>query len=416
MRIAIVGSGISGLTAAYQLNKKHDITLYESEKRLGGHNATKTVRVDSGEYQIDTGFIVFNDWTYPNFIKLLAELKVSSESTEMGFSAFAIDGSFEYAGSNFNTLFSHRSTLFSWQHWRMLLDILRFNKQAVSDWQHKKLGPTMTLGEYLHENNYGQGFKDRYLIPMGAAIWSSSVRDMEDFPVQFFVQFFHNHGLLSVRSRPTWRVITGGSKNYIEPMVKAFRHKISLNDAVWAVIRKEDRVIIKSTSGEKHFDQVVLACHADQALALIDDPSMVEKKILGSIPFRKNKVTLHTDISLLPKNKRTWSSWNYCLNTGNDDLPILTYNMNILQGIKSKEHFCVTLNAKDKIDPNKILGCYTYAHPVFTQAAMHAQAQWRSINGVQRTWYCGSYWFNGFHEDGIKSALRVSQQLGVDGF
>lgn len=414
MKIAIIGSGISGLTAAHLLNKKHDITLYESDGRVGGHTATKTVAVDSGEYCIDTGFIVFNDWTYPNFIQLLENLGVKSQATDMGFSAFYPDGRFEYSGKNLNTLFADRRTLLSPNHWRMLADIVRFNNQAVHDWQQGNLDDSITLGQYLSEHRYGETFKNRYLIPMGSAIWSSSITDMERFPVKFFVTFFHNHGLLRVNNRPTWRVVQGGSQSYIDPLIASFREKIRVSDAVLTVTRTNSGVSLKSESGTRLYDQVVFACHSDQALALLTDPSIVEEKILGAITYRDNDVALHTDTRLLPRKKRTWASWNYCLSDDLNSLPILTYNMNILQGIDSPETFCVTLNANDKIDQNTVLGRYCYAHPAFNQAALSAQAQWQSINGVRRTWYCGAYWFNGFHEDGVKSALRVAAKLGVE--
>jgi uncharacterized protein len=414
MRMAIIGSGISGLTAAYQLNKKYDITLYESDVRLGGHTATKTVKVNSGEYNIDTGFIVFNDWTYPNFIKLMDQLGVASQPTEMGFSAFYPDGRFEYSGTNFNTLFADRRTLFSVNHWRMLLDIVRFNKQAVTDWRDGKLDDSITLGQYLRRNGYSDAFMHRYLIPMGSAIWSSTGDDMALFPAKFFVQFFNNHGLLSVNNRPTWRVINGGSQAYVKPLVASYKDKIRLGDAVVSVVRDSAGVTLTSASGVCTYDQVIFACHSDQALKLLLDATESEKRILGAMSYRENDVTLHTDKRWLPTKKRTWSSWNYCLSEDSSSLPILTYNMNILQGIKSPETFCVTLNANDKIDSAQVMGRYRYAHPVFDQAAIDAQARWSEINGVHRAWFCGAYWRNGFHEDGVSSALRVSSALGVD--
>lgn len=414
MKIAVIGSGISGLTAAYQLNKKYDVTLYESDERLGGHTATKTVVTESGTYQIDTGFIVFNEWTYPNFIRLMQALGVQSQPAEMGFSAFYPDGRFEYSGTNLNTLFADRRTLLSLRHWCMLADITRFNKQAVLDWQQGRLSDTMTLGQYLRDNKYSSGFKDHYLMPMGAAIWSSSTADMQSFPIEFFVRFFHNHGLLSISHRPTWRVIKGGSKNYIAPLTESLKSKIRLRDKVLTVNRSGNGVTVRSQSGVCAYDQVVFACHSDQALALLAEPTMNEQNVLGAIRYRDNEVVLHTDTRLLPTKRRTWSSWNYCLSDRPSQLPILTYNMNILQGLESPETFCVTLNAGDKIDPSKVLGRYTYAHPVFTRAAIGAQAQWLSVNGVHRTWFCGAYWHNGFHEDGVKSALQVAAGLGVE--
>jgi predicted NAD/FAD-binding protein len=413
MKIAIIGSGISGLTAAYLLQQKYSVTLFESDDTIGGHTATKEVKTAYGNYAVDTGFIVYNDWTYPNFIKLLGQLNVPSQPTSMGFSAFYADGRFEYSGDNINTLFSDRRTLLSPEHWRMLRDIIRFNKEAVRDWQDDKIPPAMTLGEYLQENRYSNAFVQRYLIPMGSAIWSASTGDMEQFPLQFFIKFFHNHGLLSVNHRPTWRVIKGGSKTYLGPLSKSFAGQIRVADPVIQVMRHETGVSVKSSSGEWAFDQVIFACHSDQALKILGDTTADEQKILGAIRYRDNDVVLHTDEALLPKRRRTWSSWNYCLNDAPDQLPILTYNMNILQGISSPQTFCVTLNAADAIAPEKVIGRYRYAHPVFTLDAIAAQKTWELINGSNKTWFCGAYWFNGFHEDGVNSAIRVAAALGV---
>ncbi len=418
MKIAIIGSGISGLTAAYMLNKQHDICLYEAADRLGGHTATKKITVNDQDYAIDTGFIVFNDWTYPNFIKLMNELGVESQEATMGFSVFNPTDGFEYAGTNLATLFAQKRNLFSLKHWRMLSDILRFNKEALQDLDADNLQSNETVGEYLLRKKYSIAFRERYLIPMGSAIWSATQGAMLDFPLEFFVRFFKNHGLLNVVNRPQWRVIKGGSKNYIEPLIASFKHKIKLNSPVESIIRNKEGkpgVSVTAKGFTKHYDQVVLACHSDQALALLSDPTPNELEILQKIKYQNNSVILHTDARLLPRKKATRSSWNYLLQTNKQDsLPILTYSMNILQSIESDTEFCVTLNAEDYIDPQKILGQYNYAHPVFNQEAIQAQQQWHTINGVNNTWFCGAYWFNGFHEDGVNSALRVAKALGVN--
>ena len=415
MRIAVIGSGISGLSAAHWLSKHHDVTLFESDDRLGGHTATKQVSVtengESREYAIDTGFIVFNDWTYPLFIELMSELGVASKPTDMGFSAFKADGSFEYAGKNLKTLFSQKRNLVSPSHLRMLADIVRFNKSAVQDWRTGKLEEGVTLGQYLADRGYSETFVQRYLIPMGSAIWSSTTQDMMAFPLKFFVEFFHNHGLLNIKNRPQWHVIQGGSKQYIEPLIRRFEKKIHLGEGVLKVVRDKDQVEITTAKQSYHFDQVVFACHSDQALNMLGDATEKEKQLLGNIRYRDNDVVLHTDISLLPSRKQTWSSWNYCLGEQANELPVLTYNMNMLQGIQSETVFCVTLNATDRIDPDAILGEYRYAHPIFDLPAIEAQKQWQSINGVNATWYCGAYWFNGFHEDGVRSAKRVVESI-----
>jgi len=410
-KIAIIGSGISGLTAAYYLHKNYEICVYEADSRLGGHTATKAIQADGKEYLIDTGFIVFNDWTYPNFIKLLNELGVESQPTEMGFSVFNPEADFEYAGTNLSTLFAQKRNLFSISHWKMLRDIVRFNKEAILDLEANRLAPNETLGTYLRRKNYSEAFANRYLIPMGSAIWSATRRAMLAFPLEFFIRFFKNHGLLNVVNRPQWRVIKDGSHAYIEPLIKEFKDKIKLNSPVARIIRNEASVTVISNGEAEDFDEVIIACHSDQALPMLSDASDDERAVLGSIPYQKNSVVMHTDTSLLPRKKSTWSSWNYLLNGENQNPPILTYSMNILQSIKSTTEFCVTLNAKNFIDPNKILGEYEYAHPVFSQETAQAQAAWPLINGVNRTWFCGAYWLNGFHEDGVNSALRVVTEL-----
>lgn len=295
----------------------------------------------------------------------------------------------------------------------MLRDIVRFNKESIADLEANRLTPSETLGAYLKRKKYSETFIQRYLIPMGSAIWSATHGATLAFPLEFFIKFFKNHGLLNIVDRPQWRVIKGGSHSYLEPLVKSFKEKIKLNSPVAQVIRDNDDVIVVSNGIAEHFDEVVFACHSDQALAILGDASESEKLILGAIAYQKNSVVLHTDISLLPKRRSTWSSWNYLLTNDKQSPPILTYAMNILQGINSEEQFCVTLNAKDRINPAKILGEYEYAHPVFSQAGTQAQATWPIINGVNRTWFCGAYWFNGFHEDGVNSALRVVNALGV---
>lgn len=413
-KIAIIGSGISGLTAAYYLNKKHDICLYEADSRLGGHTATKAVKVNNNDYLIDTGFIVFNDWTYPNFIKLLNELGVDSQPTDMGFSVFDPIADFEYAGTNLATLFAQKRNLLSLSHWKMLRDIVRFNKEAILDLDAGNLEPNESLGHYLTRKQYSAAFCERYLIPMGSAIWSATQGAMLDFPLEFFIRFFKNHGLLNVVNRPQWRVIKGGSSAYIAPLIKSFENKIKLSTPVITIIRHNSKVEVITHIGSDFYDDVVIACHSDQALAMLSDATLGEQAILSAISYQKNDVVMHTDTRLLPRRKATWSSWNYLLQSNNQQPPILTYSMNILQGIQSDIEFCVTLNATDKIDPQKILGQYEYAHPVFSQAAMQAQEKWANINGVNRTWFCGAYWFNGFHEDGVNSALRVVKAIGVD--
>lgn len=419
MKIAIIGSGISGLSCAYLLNRQHDITVFEASDSIGGHTATKDVKVNGQDYAIDTGFIVYNDWTYPNFIKLLNELRVETQPTDMSFSVHCENSGLEYGGSNLNTLFAQRRNLFRPHYWQMLRDILRFNKAAVEHLDSKQVDPNSTLEDYLQQHHYSKAFIHDYLIPMGSAIWSASTKETLKFPLVFFIRFLKNHGLLSVNHRPQWHVISGGSRAYLAPLTARFREKIKTNCAVETVTRSEQGVNIKIKGGDAEiFDQVVFACHSDQALALLNDSSAKEQRLLSAIPYKNNEVILHTDTRLLPKRKLAWSSWNY-LKTSDATIdqqpapPVLTYNMNILQGIVAPETFCVTLNATDKIDATKILGRYQYAHPVFSLASEAAVNNWDTINGVNRTWFCGAYWGNGFHEDGVNSAVKVAEALGI---
>jgi predicted NAD/FAD-binding protein len=431
MRIAVIGSGISGLTSAYLLSREHDVVVYEAADRLGGHTATMDVEHAGDTYAVDTGFIVFNDWTYPLFQKLLAQLKVDSQHTDMGFSVSCDETGVEYSGDSISTLFAQRRNIFSLRHWRMIKDILRFNKQAPLDVAKAGVFDTMTLGEYLQQYGYSDVFTDKYLVPMGAAIWSASTSVMKSFPLQFFVNFFVNHGLLSVTNRPQWHVIKGGSKSYIEPLIASFKDNIRLATPIVSIIRQsEDRsekgngserighvLIHTERYGEEKYDQVVIATHSDQALVLLSDASDRERRVLGDMTYRENDVILHTDDALLPHNKKTWSSWNYRITKDtkgdNDNPPALTYNMNILQGLKAPCTFCVTLNKIDSINPKKILGRYRYSHPVFSMKSIAAQQRWEDINGVNNTWFCGAYWANGFHEDGVKSAVRIAEKFGI---
>lgn len=429
-RVAVIGTGISGLTLSYLLNKDtrfkqgSELVVFEAEDRIGGHTATIDVEHDGRHYSIDTGFIVFNDWTYPNFIKLMNDLDVDSQPTDMGFSLSCAETGLEYSGKNLTTLFTQKRNLLNPGHWTMLRDILRFNKQALVDVEDDNIDSNMRLGDYLSnpcrakrgqaKKGYGQRFKDFYLAPMASAIWSSSLADVENMPLQFFVRFFKNHGLLSVNDRPQWRVISGGSRSYIEPLTRDFSTRIRTSCPVRAIRRGADGVYIDSCAFEdEHFDEVVFACHSDQALDLLVDVSEQEQNILGALPYSQNEVVLHTDETLLPNAKKAWSSWNYLLGR-NKDKAVLTYNMNILQGINSETTFCVTMNDTSSIDPDKIIGRYQYAHPEFSQQGIEAQARWREINGVNRTWFCGAWWGNGFHEDGVTSAIRVADAMLTD--
>ena len=412
MKIAIIGSGIAGLTCAYLLNRRHAITLFEAESWVGGHTHTVPVSLDGQHYAIDTGFIVFNDWTYPNFIHLLRQLGVRYQPTEMSFSVHDPRSGVEYNGNNLNSLFAQRSNLLSPRFWGMLQDILRFNREALRDLEEGRIAADLTLGQYLQQNGYGQRFIDHYIVPMGAAIWSMSLEGMLGFPLQFFVRFFRNHGLLSVSDRPQWYVIEGGSSAYVEPLTRDFLQHIRSNCPVQRIERDVSGVTVHSAAGSERFDKVVLACHSDQALALLAKPSEAEQQILGALPYAENDVVLHTDTRLLPRRPLAWASWNYRLGGPRQQPAAVTYNMNILQGIKAPQTFCVSLNQSEAIAPDKVLARFRYAHPQYSLAGMAAQARWEEIHGVQHSYYCGAYWANGFHEDGVVSALRVASAFG----
>ena len=413
MKIAIIGSGIAGLTSAYLLQREHEITVFEAQDWIGGHTHTVPVRLDGREYAVDTGFIVFNDWTYPNFIQLLQQLGVGFKPTEMSFAVSDPDMGVEYNGHDLNSLFAQRSNLLSPRFWGMIRDILRFNKEALSDLEQGRIAADTTLGQYLSQNGYGQRFIEHYIVPMGAAIWSMSLADMLGFPLQFFVRFFKNHGLLSVSNRPQWYVIEGGSSAYVAPLTKGFAERIRLNCPVSRVERDELGVTLQSPAGRERFDAVIFACHSDQALQLLAEPSASETEILGALRYADNDVVLHTDTRVLPKRRLAWASWNYRLGGPTRQPAAVTYNMNILQGIESEHTFCVSLNQTDAIDPDKILARFSYAHPQYSLAASAAQLRGEELQGRQHSYFCGAYWANGFHEDGVVSALRVARHFGV---
>lgn len=425
MKIAVIGSGISGLTCAWLLQRHHDVTVFEKDDRIGGHTATKTIEHNGDTFAIDTGFIVFNDRTYPNFIRLLDELGVTSQPTDMSFSVSCQNTALEYGGSNLNTLLAQRRNILNLPFLRMLRDILQFNREAVTDLESGQLSDSITLGEYLAKKNFGSLLSSHYLTPMGSAIWSSTLQEMQNFPLLFFVRFFKNHGLLSINDRPQWRVIKGGSATYLRRITETFNGAIKTHANIHHVQRNSDGVTLRFSdtafikNSSEQFDQVVFACHSDQALQLLADASATERDILGAIPYRNNRVVLHTDASILPRARKAWSAWNYHLShtshlsRDSSQPATLSYNMNILQGLSSDTTFVVTLNASEKIDAKRIIGEYEYAHPVFTLEGMSAQQRWAEINGVNRTWFCGAYWRNGFHEDGCASGVRVAEALGV---
>ncbi|TGG95538.1 FAD-dependent oxidoreductase [Natronospirillum operosum] len=418
-RIAIIGSGISGLTSAWLLHPQHDITLFEANDYIGGHTNTEDVQAGGRTWPVNTGFIVFNDWTYPNFERLMAALDgVDSEPTRMSFSVKCEQSGLEYCGSTIGTLFAQRRNWFRPRFYRMVRDILRFNRESMELLNSGELPADMTLGEFFQTYGYGDWFVSKYIVPMGAAIWSSGEDDMLRFPALFFIRFFRNHGLLSVRNRPQWRTLVGGSRSYVAPITRTFADRIRLNTPVRSIERPDGdagEVRITTDSGTEGFDQVILACHSDQALALLKDPTAEEREILGAIPYTDNDVVLHTDASLLPRRQKAWAAWNYHIAEAGRTPVAVTYNMNILQNFDAApETFCVTLNYTGPIAEDRIIKRFRYSHPVFTPGGMAAQARFHEISNHNRTHYCGAYWFNGFHEDGVNSALRVARDFGID--
>ena len=406
MKIAIIGTGIAGNVAAWQLCREHDITVFEAGDHVGGHTHTHDIDTGGQQHAIDTGFIVFNDWTYPNFIALLDELGVASQPTQMSFSSSCDVTGIEYNGSSLNGLFSQRRNLVSPRFHGMLRDILRFNRESRELLNSDD--DSLTLQVYLRDNHYGQLFIDNYIIPMGAAIWSTDPQEMLDFPACYFIRFFVNHGLLNIRERPQWRVIRGGSREYVRALSAPYRDSIRLNEGIVSVRRFSDHVQLHTTAGDTaRFDYVFIASHSDQALRMLSDPDRVEREVLGAIPYQKNEAVLHTDISLLPGQRRTWAAWNYRRRHDADRRVSVTYNMNILQGLEAKQTFCVTLNDTDHIDAARIIRRMEYEHPVFTPAGVAAQQRHSELNGRHRTWYCGAYWRYGFHEDGVISAYNA---------
>lgn len=410
MRIAIIGTGISGLTAAYKLWRDHDLTLFEANDYIGGHTNTVSVDFEGEQFQIDTGFIVFNDWTYPNFIQLMNELGVESIPTSMGFSVRCDRTGWEYSGNTLQSLFCQRRNLTRPAFLRMILDILRFNRQGKQPVE--SLPESMTVGEFLQRYRYSAPFREQYLLPMGSAIWSCPNSRFAEFPIRFILEFYQNHGLLNLWNRPTWRVIRGGSHNYVKKMTAPFLDRIRLNSPVERVVRNEDgvQVTVHGLPPER-FDHVIFACHSDQSLRMLADPTLAEKEILREFPYERNVAILHTDTNLLPHNRGAWSSWNYHVSRENCERATLTYNMNILQRIDSDQTFLVTLNEDEQIDPQKVLKRIVYHHPVYTVRRAVAQSRHAELINHHRTSYCGAYWGNGFHEDGVKSALAVCNVL-----
>jgi predicted NAD/FAD-binding protein len=412
-RIAIVGSGISGLAAAYYLSRKHEVSLFEKDQRLGGHTHTVTVESSRGPIAVDTGFIVHNDRTYPGFVRLMAELGVATAPSDMSFAVACRQTGFEYSSRGLNGFFAQRSNLIRNDQYHLLREILRFNKQAPALLQHPDAA-TLSIGDVIDAGRHSGLFTERYLYPMASAVWSMPVEAIRSFPALTMLRFFDNHGMLGINTHPKWRVIQGGSHRYIAPIMAPYKARVQTGAKICGIDRGDSQIKLRfHDRAPAVFDHVVLACHGHQALSLLDRPTEAERDVLSCFQTSRNDVCLHTDSSLLPLRSRARAAWNYNLASGGEGGATVTYHMNRLQSLRVPEDYCVSLNASASIDPSKVLRRFVYHHPIYNHRAIQAQKRWNEISGPNRTHYCGAYWFYGFHEDGLNSATRVSRALGV---
>jgi predicted NAD/FAD-binding protein len=412
MKIAIVGAGVSGLVAAHVLHQAHDVTLFEANDYAGGHTHTVRVETEGGTWDVDTGFIVHNDRNYPSFQRLLGQLDVATQRSEMSFGVSDSSGAFEYNGSSPNGLYAQRRHLVTPWFQRMIADLVRFNREARALLAAPSPGPS--LRAWLEERRYSRAFVERLIVPQAAAVWSADPRQLWSFPARFLVEFFDNHGMLGFRDRPQWRTVTGGSQRYVDAIVRRLgERRVRLGTPIRTIARHERHVELTPSRGEPiHFDHVVIATHSDQALRMLTDASDREHELLGAFPYQRNDVTLHTDRGLLPRRRRAWASWNYHLPDGELGRPTVTYLMNRLQQLDADRELLVTLNRDADVRPEHVLDRFRYDHPVFTAEGIAAQGRRHELDGVSRTSYCGAYWGWGFHEDGVVSALRACERLG----
>lgn len=414
MRIAVIGSGISGMAAAYYLSRKHEVLLFEKDSRIGGHTHTVMVESSRGPLAVDTGFIVHNDRTYPNLVKLFAELGVETQPSDMSFGVSCRRTGFEYSSRGLNGFFAQRSQIFRLDQYRLFREIVRFNREAPKLLNQPEAAG-MTLAEFIAQGGYSELFTERYLYPMACAVWSMSSDAIRSFPALTLIRFFDNHGMLGITTHPQWKVVRGGSHAYIPPLTAPYRDRIHTGVHVRSVRREEGSVMLEfADRPAMSFDQVVFACHGNQILPLLESPTDAEREILSCFTTSRNEVCLHTDSSLLPRRPQARASWNYHLSAEPGAGATLTYHMNRLQSLDVPEDYCVTVNAGALVDPSKVLRRIVYHHPLYTREAIRAQSRWQEISGNNRTHFCGAYWFYGFHEDGLRSALRVARALGVD--
>ena len=411
MRIAVVGSGIAGLGSAWLLSREHEVVLFEADTRLGGHTHTHDVRIGGRDYAVDSGFIVHNREHYPLLTRFFETLGVATQDTTMSFSVHSDASGVEYNATSLDGLFCQRRNLASPRFLRMVADLLRFYRQAPRLLEEDGDGPT--LGQYLERQRYGAAFRDEHLVPMASALWSSPPRQVLAFPAKYLVRFMANHHMLQVAGRPQWRVVQGGSRRYVEALQSQWRVDVRTSAPVRGIVRDAEGVDLHADHGVERFDHVVLACHSDQALGLLSDANLVERLVLGAIPYQANEAVLHTDTRLLPRDRKAWAAWNAHVPAEPGAPCTVSYCMNLLQGIDAPETFVVTLNRDEAIDPAKVIARMTYHHPVYTHASVEAQARRAEVQGHRRTWYAGAYWGWGFHEDGLRSAVDVAAGLGV---
>lgn len=399
------------MTAAYYLHNQHDITLFEANRYIGGHTNTIDVELDGERHAVDTGFIVFNNRTYPNFTRILNELGIVSQPTNMSFSMKCQRSGLEYRGADLNGFFAQRRNLFSPRFYRMLKDILRFNRACLKLMESDD--EELTVGEYLTREKYSNEFRQQYFLPMGSAIWSCPLGTFEQFPIRFIIEFYKNHGILAIKDIPQWQVVCGGSKCYVDAIISGFSDSIRINTLIISVVRKEEHVEVFPHGGfPEEYDHVIFACHSDQALRILgEDATSTERELLSAFPYEKNVAQLHTDISVLPQNRRAWACWNYYVPGQESEKATVTYNMNLLQNLRSGKTFSVTLNGEDHVDPDQVIRRINYEHPVFTSGRAAAQRRHAEVIDQRRTSFCGAYWGNGFHEDGVNSSLKVCRAL-----
>lgn len=414
-RIAVIGTGISGSLAARLLAARHEVTVFEANDYPGGHANTVDVELAGQVFPVDTGFMVFNRRTYPNFCRLLELLEVPSQPSNMSFSVRCHRTGLEYQGSSLNGLFAQRGNLLRPQFWKMLADIVRFNRRALAAVQTGELTDGRTVGDFVRECGCGQAFVEHYLVPMAAAIWSSKPEAILDFPAEFMIGFYANHGLLQLRNRPQWRTILGGSRSYVQTLLEPIRDNVRLSAPIESVTRTPEGVYVTPRdSATEHFDEVVFATHADQTLRMLNDATQQEVEILQAFPYQENEAVLHTDVMQLPSRRRAWASWNYQLPAAQHQVASVTYDLSRLQKHASPKPILLTLNPCRHIQPGTILRRFTYHHPAYSQASIAAQGRFAEINGRNRTHFCGAYWGYGFHEDGVNSALAVAAHFGID--